>query len=122
MAAFPNIEPTGRSYGLGSHPVEMAAFSSGDEVRFLMGITSSGVPISLEFRALSTADAALIRDHYLGQRLHRPFTIPAHLWRTHTSTTDVVPSTHAYLYTSPPEESPASGGLVDVSVSIASII
>lgn len=122
MAAFPNIEPTSRSYDLGAHSIESVTFSSGDEVRFLTGDTSSGVPISLEFRALSAADATAIRDHYLGQKLHRPFTIPAHLWRTHTSATDVVPAGHAYLYTGQPEESPASGGLVDVSVSIISII
>lgn len=121
MAAFPNIEPTARSYGLGAHPVEVAAFSSSDEVRFLQGGTSSGVPISLEFRDLSTADATAIRDHYLAQKEHQSFTIPAHLWRTHASATDVVPSTHAYVYAGPPQESPRSGGLVDVAVSIISV-
>lgn len=121
MAAFPSIEPTGRSYDLGAHPIETAAFSSLDEVRFLHGSTSSDVPITLEFRALSTADATAIRDHYLAQKEHRPFTIPAHLWRTHTSSTDVVPAGHAYLYAGPPQETSASGGLVDVSVSIVSI-
>lgn len=89
MAAFPNIEPTGRSYGLGAHPVAVAAFSSSDEVRFLMGATSTGVPLALEFRALNTADATAIRDHYLAQREHLAFTIPADLWRTHASQTDV---------------------------------
>jgi hypothetical protein len=120
MAAFPSIEPTGRSYDLGAHPIEAAAFSSGDEVRFLHGAESSGVPIALEFRDLSAADATQIRDHYLGQKEHQAFTIPAHLWRTHTSATDVVPSTHAYLYAGPPQESPRSGGRVDVTVSIVS--
>lgn len=122
MAAFPSIEPTGRSYGLGAHPIEVAAFTSGDAVRFLTGAESSGVPISLEFRELSTADATAIRDHYLGQKEHQAFTIPVHLWRTHTSATDVVPATHAYVYAGPPEESPRSGGLVDVSVSIVSAL
>jgi hypothetical protein len=121
MAAFPNIEPTARSYGLGAHPIEAAAFSSGDEVRFLHGATSSGVPIALEFRALSSTDATAIRDHYLSQKEHQAFTIPAHLWRTHASATDVVPSTHAYVYAGRPQESPRSGGLVDVAVSIISV-
>lgn len=122
MAAFPSIEPTGRSYDLGAHPVEAATFGSGDAIRFLIGSESSGVPIALEFRALTTADATAIRDHYLAQKEHQPFTIPAHLWRTHSSATDVVPAGHAYLYAGPPEEAPRSGGLVDVSVSIVSIL
>lgn len=121
MAAFPSIEPTGRSYDLGAHPIEAAAFSSGDEVRFLSGGTSSGVPITLEFRLLSSADATAIRDHYLSQKEHQSFTIPAHLWRTHTSATDVVPAAHAYVYSGPPQEAPRSGGLVDVSVSLISV-
>ena len=120
MAAFPAIEPTGRSYGLGAHPVAVAAFSSSDEVRFLQGATSTGVPLALEFRALSTSDATAIRDHYLGQREHLAFTIPAALWRTHASQTDVVPASHFWRYAGPPQESPRSGGLVDVAVSLIS--
>jgi len=120
MAAFPSIEPTGRSYDLGAHPIEAAGFTSGDEVRFLTGATSTGVPLALEFRAISTTNATAIRDHYTGQKEHQSFTIPAHLWRSHASATDVVPAAHAWLYAGPPQESPASGGLVDVSVSLIS--
>ena len=120
MAAFPSIEPTGRSYGLGAHPVEAAMFSSSDEVRFLQGSTSTGVPMALEFRALSTGDATAIRDHYLGQHEHLAFTIPAALWRTHASQTDVVPASQFWRYAGPPQESPRSGGLVDVAVSLIS--
>jgi hypothetical protein len=122
MAAFPAIEPIDRSYGLGAHPVAVAAFSSSDEVRFLQGTTSSGVPMALEFQALTTSEATAIRDHYLGQREHLAFTIPAALWRTHTSQTDVVPAAHAWRYAGPPVESPRSGGLVNVSVSLVSVL
>ena len=75
MAAFPAIEPIGRSYGLGAHPMVTASFSSLDEVRFLQSSTLSGVPIALDFRALSISEATEIRNHYIDQREHRSFTL-----------------------------------------------
>ena len=121
MAAFPSIEPIDRSYGLGAHPVAVEVFSNTDEVRFLQGATSSGVPIELAFPALTTSEATSIRDHYLGQREHLPFTIPAALWLTHASQTDVVPASHFWRYAGPPVEAPRTGGLVDVSVQMISV-
>lgn len=120
MAAFPAIEPLNRSYGLGAHPMAVAGFSSSDEVRFLQGATSSGLPLSLEFVALTTSEATEIHDHYLGQRQHQPFTIPAALWRTHSSQFNAVPAASIWRYAGPPQESPRSGGLVDVTVSLVS--
>jgi hypothetical protein len=106
---------------LGAHPVVIEAFSNTDEVRFLHGNTSSGVPMTLEFLARTTSTATTIRDHYLGQKEHRAFTIPAALWRGHASQTDVVPAAHFWRYTDQPVETPRSGGLVDVSVSLISV-
>jgi hypothetical protein len=120
MAAFPAIEPIGRRYGLGAHPMATAGFSSLDEVRFLQGATLSGVPMDLEFRAISTSEATQIRNHYLGQREHRSFTLPAALWRTHSSQFNVVPAASAWRYAGQPQESPRSGGLVDVTVPLVS--
>jgi len=120
MAAFPAIEPLKRSYGLGAHPMAVAGFSSSDEVRFLQGATPSGVPLSLEFVALTTSEATEIHDHYLGQRQHQPFTITTALWRTHSSQFNAVPAASIWRYAGPPQESPRSGGLVDVTVSLVS--
>ena len=122
MAAFPAIEPLNRSYGLGAHPMAVAGFSSSDEVRFLHGAASSGVPLSLEFVALTTSEATQIRDHYTGQKQHQAFTIPSALWRTHASQTDVVPAAHAWRYAEAPQETPRSGELVDVAVSLISVL
>lgn len=121
MAAFPSIEPLERSYDLGSHPISVSAFSNGDETRFLHSSVSSGVPLALVFRKLSLTQARLISAHWDGQGTARPFTIPVHLWRTHSSTTDVVPATFVWRYASAPEETPASGGLFDVSVSLLAV-
>ena len=120
MAAFPAIEPIGRRYGLGAHPMATAGFSSLDEVRFLQGATLSGVSMALEFRAISTSEATQIRDHYLGQREHRSFTLPAALWRTHSSQFNVVPAASVWRYAGQPQEAPRFGGLVDVSVPLVS--
>ena len=120
MPAFPAIEPINRGYGLGAHPVVVEAFGNSDEVRFLQGDTLSGVPLALDFPALTTNEAATIREHYLGQREHRPFIVPAALWRTHSSQFNVVPAANIWRYAGPPVETPRSGELVDVSVSLVS--
>jgi hypothetical protein len=121
MASFPALEPLDRSYDLGSHPISAAAFSNGDETRFLHGSLAFGVPVGLQFRALPYTQARQISDHFATHGTVRPFTIPAQLWRTHTSQTDVVPAGFLWRYSGPPEETPASGGLFDVSVSLISV-
>jgi len=120
MPAFPAIEPINRGYGLGAHPVVVEAFGNSGEVRFLQCDTLSGVPVALDFPALTTSEAATIRDHYLGQREHRPFIIPAALWRSHSSQFNTVPAANIWRYAGPPVETPRSGELVDVSVSLVS--
>jgi hypothetical protein len=121
MAAFPSIEPLERSYDLGAHPISAAAFSNGDETRFLHGGLAVGVPLALVFRKLSLTDARLISAHWDGQGTARPFTIPVHLWRTHASQTDVVPAGFLWRYSGPPEETRLSGGLFDVAVNLLTV-
>jgi hypothetical protein len=121
MAAFPSIEPLERSYDLGAHPISAAAFSNGDETRFLHSSVSSGVPLALVFRKVNLTDARLISAHWDGQGTARPFTIPVHLWRTHASQTDVVPAGFLWRYSGPPEETRLSGGLFDVAVNLLTV-
>jgi hypothetical protein len=121
MAVFPSIEPLERSYDLGAHPISASAFSNGDETRFLHGGLAVGVPLALVFRALGLTDARLISAHWDGHGTARPFTIPVHLWRTHTSQADVVPAGFLWRYSGPPEETRFSGGLFDVAVTLLSV-
>ena len=121
MTAFPSLEPLQRSYDLGAHPIAAAAFSNGDETRFLHGGLAVEVPLALGFRAVSSTQARLISDHFAAHATARPFTIPAHLWRTHTSQTDVVPAGFLWRYSAPPEETRLSGGLFDVAVTLLSV-
>ena len=122
MTAFPDIEPLDRSYDLGAHPIGVATFNNGDETRFLHGpYFATGVPVALQFPAISLTKARLISDHFGTHGTVRAFTIPAHLWRTHSSRTDVVPAGFAYRYSGPLEETPRDGGLFDVSVNLLSV-
>lgn len=121
MAAFPSIEPIQRSYDLGAHRQSAAAFNNGDQTRFLRGTLATGVPLTLAFRALSYTSARQISDHFASHGTVRAFMIPPQLWRMHSSSDDVVPAGFAWRYTGPPEETPASGGLFDVAVSLLSV-
>jgi hypothetical protein len=121
MTQFPQLEPLDRSYDLGSHPIAAARFNNGDETRFLHGAYFAvGVPLSLQFPALNLAEARLISGHWDAHGTARSFTIPAHLWRTHSTATDVVPSGFVWRWTAAPDETPRDGGLFDVSVSLLS--
>ena len=122
MAAFPSIEPLERSYDLGAHPIGTAVFNNGDETMFLHGpYAAVDVPLPLRFVAISLTKARLISDHFATHGTVRGFTIPPHLWRTHSSPTDVVPAGFLWRYSGPPEETPRGGGLFDVSVSLLSV-
>jgi hypothetical protein len=121
MATFPSIEPLERSYDLGSHPIATATFNNGDETRFLHGSLTVDVPVQLRFVAIGLTNARQISDHFASHGTVRPFTIPAHLWRMHSSQTDVVPAGTFWRYSGPPEETPRGGGLFDVSVSLLSV-
>lgn len=122
MAAFPSIEPLERSYDLGAHPIDVAVFNNGDETRFLHGpYAAVDVPLPLRFVAISRTKARQISAHFEGHGTVRGFTIPPHLWRTHSSPTDVVPAGFLWRYSARPEETPRDGGLFDVTVSLLSV-
>ena len=119
MAAFPAIEPIDRDYDLGAHITSAADGQNGDAVFFLHSILAGDMSITLNFRALSSAQAQLIRDHYIGQRgTVRSFTIPVELWRTHTSLYDLANPGLEWRYASPPEEQRLDGGLFDMSITL----
>lgn len=121
MTIFPAIEPLQRSYDLGSHPISTVTFANGDETRFLHGTVAVSVPMPLEFPALTLTKARQISDHWDAHGLTRSFTIPVQLWRMHTSRYDVVPIGFVWKYAEKPVETPRSGGLYDVSVSLLSV-
>lgn len=121
MATFPTLEPLARSYGLGIHPVSDVVAPNGDLVRFIHDAIHHGVPLQLNFPAVTLTEANLIRDHYLGQRGRTvSFDIPVSVWLTHTDTDDVVPTGTQWRYASPPTRKVRPGNLFDVSVALIS--
>jgi hypothetical protein len=68
MADFPNIAPTSRSFEMGDWPVKTYKAQSGAEIRILYGNRRTNMTMSLEWRNISSTQAASIMDHYIGQR------------------------------------------------------
>lgn len=123
MTAFPALRPATRRYSFGVFPVTEERGFGGGSVRFLHSSTSSAHDLELGFQLLTQAEAKLLRDHYRGQQGgFLPFSLSAEAWAGHTSQTDLVPTTTQWLYADQPEETHRSGGWVDVSVRLRSVI
>ena len=123
MAMFPALRPTSRRYSMGAYPVTTRTGFGGGSVRFSHGDTPSGHTLELGFEDLSQAEAKLLRDHYRAQQGgFLPFSLSADACAGHTDATDLVPSSTYWAYAQPPEETHKSGGLVDVSIQLESVI
>lgn len=123
MATFPALRPASRRYSLGLFPISQERGFGGGSVRFKHGATSSDHDLELGFQLLTQAEAKLLRDHYRTQQGgYLPFALSPEAWAGHTSQTDLVPTTTLWVYAQQPEETHRSGGWVDVSVRLASVI
>lgn len=123
MATFPALEPLTRSYDFGSYPISQRAVFAGGPVRFRHGTTPSGHGLQLGFSNLTAAEGQLIRDHYRAQQGgYLSFSLSTDVWRGHDSMTDLVPSTTRWVYAEPPQETHKDGGMMDVTVSLVSVI
>lgn len=120
---FPGLEPLTRSYSLGVFPLTIEGDFPGGGVRFLHGTVSSGHQLELGYQDLTETEAGYIRQHYrLNQGGYKSFLLSAEAWAGHSSMTDLVPSTTRWKYAAPPEETQHSGGLINVTVSLVSVI
>ncbi len=123
MAAFPALRPATRRYSMGTFPVTTKTGFGGGSVRFRHGATASGHTLEMGFSNLTQAEAKLIRDHYRGQQGgYLAFSLSTDAWAGHTSATDLVPATTRWRYAAPPAEQQKSGGFVDLTVSLESVI
>lgn len=118
MPDFPSLAPGARTYTFGVLPV-----SDQQGVRFLHSTDRSACELQLGFVHLTEAEAALIRDHYRGQNgSHMSFLLSNAAWAGHSSMTDLLPAGTRWVYAAIPEETQRRGGLVDVSVSLRSVL
>jgi hypothetical protein len=123
MAAFPALEPAERTYTAATYPLTIQTGWGSGSVRFSHGTTPTGYLLKLGYPLLTAAEAGQIRTHYRGQRGGAlPFALDAAVWLGHGG--DTAPATAGTLwrYASPPEETHRSGGLIDVSVELESLI
>jgi len=112
MAVFPPYEPDERSYDLGAHPVVTQQGWAGGAMRFRTGSVRVGAQLRLTFRRLVAAAAKDIRDHYAGQfSSGQPFQL----------TDSTLLDSRYWVYADPPAETHASGGLVDMVVTLRSV-
>jgi hypothetical protein len=121
MATFPALEPATRSYDLGAFPLTEQASLSAGVVRFRHGTTANDFRLQLEYVYLSDAEATQIRNHYQGQGgTYRSFMLPSIIWKGHTFSGNVFPTTTRWRYADTPEETHLSGGLVNVAIALVS--
>ena len=121
MATFPALEPATRSYDFGAFPLTEQPSLSAGTVRFRHGTAATNFSLQLEYVYLSDAEATQIRNHYQGQGgTYRSFMLPAIIWKGHTFSGNVFPTTTRWRYADTPEETHLSGGLVNVTISLVS--
>ena len=62
--AFPDLQPTGRTYDPGSYPIKTFKAQNGAETRILYGNERTEVKLSLSYANIGDANAELFLDHY----------------------------------------------------------
>ena len=122
MALFPAIEPTEREYDFGAFPMSAVTSPTGGEVRFNHSEEAIGHNLTLKFLELPELQVAQVRGHYAGQGNGAlSFPLPDIIWLGHSTPEDVVPATHRWVYTVPPDETPAAGALYNLTVSLRNV-
>lgn len=119
MAAFPSIQATGRAYEVPGHAYGETAQANGT-VQYKQGGIIANRPLRIEFNPVKLAVAEQITDHYVGQRQHDPFSIPATIWQSHPDLYDLTPANHQYRYLSPPQRAPVGNGFFSVTIELES--
>lgn len=121
MATFPALEPATRSYRLGVFPITPQPAWAADAVRFRHGRQSHSLQLTLGYSLLTAAEATLIRSHWRTQAGGiEPFLLSSQAMLGHGGS-DIVPGGTLWRYTSPPQESHRSGGLVDLTVELQTV-
>ena len=122
MAVFPAIEPTEREYDFGVFAMSASTSPTGGEVRFNHSDEAIGHGLTLKFSELPELQVAQVRAHYAGQDDGvLSFALPDISWLGHDTPEDVVPATHRWVYSAPPDETPVAGALYNLAVSLRNV-
>jgi len=121
MARFPELEPNTRSYDFGLFPLTEEPSQSAGIVRFRHGTLPQNYQLTLGYTAITDADATLIREHYQGQGgSYRSFLLPSVIWKGHTFTGNITPSTMKWRYSDTPQEEHLDIGRINVTIALLS--
>lgn len=119
MAAFPALEPYGRSFDFGDFAMSEANAFAGSSMRFTHSDEALGHGLTLEYLEISEADMTTIREHYREQQGgYLSFTLPAIIWQGHPDVETLVPAAGRWKYAGPLEETHLPGKLYNVSVAL----
>lgn len=121
MATFPALEPNTRSYDFGVFPLTEEPSVSAGIVRFRHNTVPQGYQLTLGYKALTDANANLIRTHFQGQGgSYLSFSLPSVIWKGHTFSGDIAPYQMLWRYSISPEEEHMDIGNVNVTVALVS--
>tara|TARA_B100000459_G_C8576167_1_gene201084 strand:- start:598 stop:969 length:372 start_codon:yes stop_codon:yes gene_type:complete len=123
MSLFPALKPSARSLKAGTIPVSAFKSVSGKETRVILGDTPLGHSLSLSFSNVNETVAGEILAHWTATKgIALAFTLPADVWAGWTAYTAAVPSTQTWRYGGAPNVVAVSPSIMNVSVSLLSVI
>ena len=122
MATFPSLQALSRSYSLnGRTSSAYETERSRVQITFINGITPTNRVFRFGFPLITLADAVAISNHYIGEKQHGRFPIPATIWQSHPNLYDVTPANQLYRYLSPPTREYVNG-LYNVTIELTSVL
>ncbi len=122
MATFPSLQALSRSYSLNGRTSSVYETErSRVQVMFVHGGTPTNRVFRIGFPLIILADAVAISNHYIGEKQHGRFSIPATIWQSHPNLYDVTPANHLYRYLSPPSREYVNG-LYNVTIELTSVL
>lgn len=123
MPTFPNQAPLNRRYTTGRFFVTEEPSNAGS-IRFRHGLYNSQHPLTLPFPNRTQQEARQLRNHYRDQKgSNRPFSLSSLAWAGHPALTDVANAGTLWKYAEPiKEDHSKGGGLVDVTISLVSVV
>jgi hypothetical protein len=120
---YPALTPSFRQYNIGAYPVTTEKNYGMVPVRFLHGSLRSLISLDLVYENLTQIEVGSIRDHYRDAKAGLfSFQLPSDVWAGHSLASNITSTTTRWKYSSQPEEIQKTGGYVDITVSLLSVI
>ena len=123
--AFPNLEPTSRSFESGDYPVRTFKAQNGKEHRILYGSNRTNMKLSLTYANVTDANAELFLDHFDEMKgTFTTFGISGGKagWAGNEDAIGAVTHGNAYRYESAPQLVQVRPGISTVTVNLIGVL